>query len=79
MHAYVTTLFSYIEKEVKEGGERLGYLMEAILLILAVVLPLSFVLIFLRRLISNLGDATHAHQLKNKNKMNFRSKQLKNS
>ncbi|XKK32084.1 hypothetical protein HFP64_25280 [Bacillus sp. AC79A.1] len=55
MHAYVTTLFSYIEKEVKEGGERLGYLMEAILLILAVVLPLSFVLIFLRRLISNLG------------------------
>ncbi|MEC3427761.1 hypothetical protein, partial [Bacillus thuringiensis] len=58
MHAYVTTLFSYIEKEVKEGGERLGYLMEAILLILAVVLPLSFVLIFLRRLISNLGDAT---------------------
>ncbi|PFA84934.1 hypothetical protein CN398_32275, partial [Bacillus thuringiensis] len=63
MHAYVTTLFSYIEKEVKEGGERLGYLMEAILLILAVVLPLSFVLIFLRRLISNLGDATHAHQL----------------
>ncbi|MCU4935996.1 hypothetical protein OCB09_26450, partial [Bacillus cereus] len=55
---YVTTLFSYIEKEVKEGGERLGYLMEAILLILAVVLPLSFVLIFLRRLISNLGDAT---------------------
>ncbi|MED3457987.1 hypothetical protein P4398_31015, partial [Bacillus thuringiensis] len=57
-HAYVTTLFSYIEKEVKEGGERLGYLMEAILLILAVVLPLSFVLIFLRRLISNLGDAT---------------------
>ncbi|WP_339326181.1 hypothetical protein [Bacillus thuringiensis] len=64
MHAYVTTLFSYIEKEVKEGDERLGYLMEAILLILAVVLPLSFVLIFLRRLISNLGDATHAHQLK---------------
>ncbi len=58
MHAYVTTLFSYIEKEVKEGGERLGYLMEAILLILVVVLPLSFVLIFLRRLISNLGDAT---------------------
>ncbi|WP_346656166.1 hypothetical protein [Bacillus sp. TH13] len=58
MHAYVTTLFSYIEKEVKEGDERLGYLMEAILLILAVVLPLSFVLIFLRRLISNLGDAT---------------------
>lgn len=58
MHAYVTTLFSYIEKEVKEGGERLGYLMEAILLILAVVLPLSFVLIFFRRLISNLGDAT---------------------
>ena len=54
----MTTLFSYIEKEVKEGGERLGYLMEAILLILAVVLPLSFVLIFLRRLISNLGDAT---------------------
>ncbi|WP_042969706.1 hypothetical protein [Bacillus thuringiensis] len=43
----------------------MGYLMEAILLILAVVLPLSFVLIFLRRLISNLGDATHAHQLKN--------------
>ncbi|MBJ8037797.1 hypothetical protein JDS83_29050, partial [Bacillus cereus] len=42
----------------------MGYLMEAILLILAVVLPLSFVLIFLRRLISNLGDATHAHQLK---------------
>ncbi|MGX5426393.1 hypothetical protein [Bacillus cereus] len=40
----------------------MGYLMEAILLILAVVLPLSFVLIFLRRLISNLGDATHAHQ-----------------
>ncbi|SME33209.1 hypothetical protein [Bacillus cereus] len=36
----------------------MGYLMEAILLILAVVLPLSFVLIFLRRLISNLGDAT---------------------
>ncbi|MGR5911486.1 hypothetical protein ACT7DG_02360 [Bacillus cereus] len=58
MHAYVTTLFSYIEKEVKRGDERLGYLMEAILLILAVVLPLSFVLIFLRRLISNLGDAT---------------------
>ncbi|MGA5676739.1 hypothetical protein ACPCHR_03200 [Bacillus bombysepticus] len=42
----------------------MGYLMEAILLILAVVLPLSFVLIFLRRLISNLGDATHAHQVK---------------
>ncbi|ETT77789.1 hypothetical protein C174_11372 [Bacillus mycoides FSL H7-687] len=36
----------------------MGYFMEAILLILAVVLPLSFVLIFLRRLISNLGDAT---------------------
>ncbi|WP_176510605.1 hypothetical protein [Bacillus thuringiensis] len=36
----------------------MGYLMEAILLILAVVLPLSFVLIFLRRLISNLGEAT---------------------
>ncbi|WMR21760.1 hypothetical protein RCI26_16460 [Bacillus thuringiensis serovar tenebrionis] len=71
MHAYVTTLFSYIEKEVKEGGERLGYLMEAILLILAVVLPLSFVLIFLRRLISNLGDATHAHQLKDRNSTVF--------
>ncbi|MFZ7806625.1 hypothetical protein [Bacillus thuringiensis] len=52
----------------------MGYLMEAILLILAVVLPLSFVLIFLRRLISNLGDATHAHQLKNKNKRGFPSK-----
>ncbi|OTW54533.1 hypothetical protein BK703_17890 [Bacillus thuringiensis serovar silo] len=49
----------------------MGYLMEAILLILAVVLPLSFVLIFLRRLISNLGDATHAHQLKNRNKIIF--------
>ncbi|WP_193658373.1 hypothetical protein [Bacillus cereus] len=36
----------------------MGYIMEAIFLILAVVLPLSFVLIFLRRLISNLGDAT---------------------
>ncbi|WP_422851238.1 hypothetical protein [Bacillus nitratireducens] len=36
----------------------MAYFMEAILLILAVVLPLSFVLIFLRRLISNLGDAT---------------------
>ncbi|OXL96443.1 MULTISPECIES: hypothetical protein [Bacillus] len=57
----------------------MGYLMEAILLILAVVLPLSFVLIFLRRLISNLGDATHAHQLKNENKMNFRSNKLKNT
>ncbi|MGI8362417.1 hypothetical protein [Bacillus cereus] len=42
----------------------MGYLMEAILLILAVVLPLSFVLIFLRRLISNLGDATHCYQAK---------------
>ncbi len=42
----------------KKGDECLGYFMEAILLILAVVLPLSFVLIFLRRLISNLGDAT---------------------
>ncbi|MGH0598089.1 hypothetical protein [Bacillus mycoides] len=37
--------------------------MEAILLILAVVLPLSFVLIFLRRLISNLGDATKITKL----------------
>ncbi|MDR4284545.1 hypothetical protein FO526_14640, partial [Bacillus thuringiensis] len=26
-----------------------------------------------------LGVGSHAHQLKNKNKMNFRSKQLKNS
>ncbi|BAR84792.1 hypothetical protein BK718_10340 [Bacillus thuringiensis serovar andalousiensis] len=49
----------------------MGYLMEAILLILAVVLPLSFVLIFLRRLISNLGDATHAHQLKDRNSTVF--------
>ena len=68
MHAYVTTLFSYIEKEVKEGGERLGYLMEAILLILAVVLPLSFVLIFLRRLISNLGNASTITKLPEKEK-----------
>ncbi|MGW5954196.1 hypothetical protein [Bacillus mycoides] len=56
--AYVTMLLSYIGREQKKGDERLGYFMEAILLILAVVLPLSFVLIFLRRLISNLGDAT---------------------
>ncbi|RAN80435.1 hypothetical protein [Bacillus sp. SRB_331] len=55
--AYVTMLLSYIGREQKKGDERLGYFMEAILLILAVVLPLSFVLIFLRRLISNLGDA----------------------
>lgn len=40
----------------KEGDECLGYLMEVILLILVVVLLLFFVLIFLRRLISNLGD-----------------------
>ncbi|MEB9231906.1 hypothetical protein P4I39_33925, partial [Bacillus cereus] len=55
----------------------MGYLMEAILLILAVVLPLSFVLIFLRRLISNLGDATHAHQLKDGYKTKFCSFELK--
>ncbi|WP_439875849.1 hypothetical protein ACSLGG_10180 [Bacillus mycoides] len=56
--AYVTMLLSYIGREQKKGDERLGYIMEAIFLILAVVLPLSFVLIFLRKLISNLGDAT---------------------
>ncbi|MGE7884032.1 hypothetical protein [Bacillus sp. NPDC094077] len=44
----------------------MDYLMEAILLILAVVLPLSFVLIFLRRLISNLGDATTITKLPEK-------------
>ncbi|PEY34606.1 hypothetical protein CN354_16890 [Bacillus cereus] len=36
----------------------MDYVMEAILLILAVVLPLTCVLIFLKTLISNLGDAT---------------------
>ncbi|MBY7124046.1 MULTISPECIES: hypothetical protein [Bacillus] len=44
----------------------MGYLMEAILLILAVVLPLALVLIFLRRLISNLGDASTVTKLKEK-------------
>ncbi|EJS67717.1 hypothetical protein [Bacillus cereus] len=44
----------------------MGYLMEAILLILAVVLPLSFVLIFLRRLISNLGNASTITKLPEK-------------
>ncbi len=48
------------------GDECLGYLMESILLILAVVLPLSFVLIFLRRLISNLGDASTVTKLREK-------------
>ncbi|MEM5658129.1 hypothetical protein AAHB50_16230 [Bacillus toyonensis] len=46
----------------------MGYLMEAILLILAVVLPLSFVLIFLRRLISNLGNASTITKLPEKEK-----------
>lgn len=32
--------------------------MEAILLVLAIVLPLTCVLIFLKTLISNLGDST---------------------
>ncbi|PEB54279.1 hypothetical protein CON65_22535 [Bacillus pseudomycoides] len=36
----------------------MNYIIEAILLILAVVLPLSCVLIFLKTLISNLGDST---------------------
>ncbi|MEM5602269.1 hypothetical protein AAHB61_20975 [Bacillus cereus] len=44
----------------------MGYLMESIFLILAVVLPLSFVLIFLRRLISNLGDASTVTKLREK-------------
>ncbi|PHB17017.1 hypothetical protein COE80_27630 [Bacillus pseudomycoides] len=35
----------------------MDYIMEAILLILAVVLPLTCVLIFLKTLISNLGDS----------------------
>lgn len=66
MHAYVTTLRSYIWKEGVEGDECLGYLMEAILLILAVVFPLALVLIFLRRLISNLGDASTVTKLREK-------------
>jgi hypothetical protein len=41
--------------------------MEAILLILAVVFPLALVLIFLRRLISNLGDATTITKLQERN------------
>ncbi|MDP7992911.1 hypothetical protein Q9B79_24520 [Bacillus sp. MHSD_36] len=44
----------------------MGYLMEAILLILAVVLPLALVLIFLRELISNLGDASTVSKLREK-------------
>ncbi|HDR4428825.1 TPA: hypothetical protein QCP92_005489 [Bacillus cereus] len=40
--------------------------MEAILLILAVVLPLAVVLIFLRRLISNLGDTSTVTKLREK-------------
>ncbi|WP_179952850.1 hypothetical protein [Bacillus sp. AR2-1] len=44
----------------------MGYLMEAILLILAVVLPLALVLIFLRRLISNLGGASTVTKLREK-------------
>lgn len=48
------------------GCECLGYLMEAILLILAVVLPLAVVLIFLSRLISNLGDASTVTKLREK-------------
>ncbi|MDM5188269.1 hypothetical protein QUF99_13355 [Bacillus sp. DX4.1] len=36
----------------------MDYLMEAILLVLAVVLPLTCVLIFLKTLIGNLGDST---------------------
>ncbi|PFB32325.1 hypothetical protein CN388_02045 [Bacillus cereus] len=40
--------------------------MEAILLILAVVLPLVLVLIFLRRLISNLGDVSTVTKLREK-------------
>ncbi|MDM5154577.1 hypothetical protein QUF88_12240 [Bacillus sp. DX1.1] len=36
----------------------MDYLMEAILLLLAVVLPLTCVLIFLKTLIGNLGDST---------------------
>ncbi|PFV81331.1 hypothetical protein COL05_14045 [Bacillus sp. AFS059628] len=40
--------------------------MEAILLILAVVLPLALVLTFLSRLISNLGDASTVSKLREK-------------
>ncbi|HDR7554854.1 hypothetical protein AB1I92_06505 [Bacillus mobilis] len=40
--------------------------MEAILLILAVVFPLALVLIFLRRLIRNLGDASTVTKLREK-------------
>ncbi|WP_181969204.1 hypothetical protein [Bacillus clarus] len=46
----------------------MGYIMEAVLLILAVVLPLSFVLIFLKRLISSLGDATTISELPSEEK-----------
>ncbi|HEK9100460.1 hypothetical protein H9I32_07730 [Bacillus sp. Xin] len=41
----------------------MDYLMEAILLVLAIVLPLTCVLIFLKTLIGNLGDSTNITKL----------------
>ncbi|PFA24502.1 hypothetical protein CN373_03335 [Bacillus cereus] len=41
----------------------MNYLIEAILVILAVVLPLTCVLIFLKTLISNLGDSKEITKL----------------
>ncbi|ABS21840.1 hypothetical protein ACRS6Y_00265 [Bacillus cytotoxicus] len=54
----MTTLFSYIEGEKEKGDERLSYTALAILFILAVVVPLVWVLIFLKAVIHNLGDST---------------------
>ncbi|MDH4422248.1 MULTISPECIES: hypothetical protein [Bacillus] len=48
----------------------MGYITEAILLILAVVFPLALVLIFLRRLISNLGNASTITKLPEKDEKN---------